>query len=369
MNKINAEIKNQLLDNAPCGYLQIDGGGAILNMNKSLRMWLGFETDEALDIHELGDLFSMGGKIYCQTHLLPLLQMQGEISEINLTMERKNSTTFPTLINAKKDDTQLDETPTFSVFVVNITQRKMYENELLKARKKADDAVQRLKQANSDLEHFAYTASHDLQSPLRTISGMIHLLEKKKIIEPGTEGEALFSLIKSNSNQLRLMVRDLLEYSKVDDNLPEHSPISIKEVCQQAINMLQVDIENNQAVFEISEMPVVSGSKSQLVRLFQNLFENSIKYRSERAPVIAVTSEKTEDYYQILVKDNGLGFDMKSATEIFSFMKRLHTANNIPGTGIGLSACKRIIANHDGTISAESELGKGSVFKLQFPIK
>lgn len=369
MSEMKNKVTDQLLDNAPCGYLQIDRGGKILWINNTLRKWLGYDPQEAFNTHFIEDLFTMGGKMYCQTHLLPLLQMQGELSEINLTMVAKGSTPLPTLISAKRDVLKQGKTQTFSVFVVDITQRKMYEGELLKERKKAEAALQRLTQINNDLEQFAHTASHDLQSPLRTISGMIYLLQKKKIIEPGSEGEKLFNLIKSNSNQMRTMVRDLLEYSKVDDGPSNFCPVSIEEVCRKAIDLLRDDVEKKRAKFDISDMPVITGSKSQLVRLFQNLFENSIKYRSEKDPVIVVTKTTTMDYFEIEVEDNGIGFDMEHASTIFFFMKRIHNHTDIAGTGIGLSACKRIMENHGGSISAASEPGEGSVFKLRFPRK
>lgn len=363
------KIIDQLLDNAPCGYLQIDSEGTILRINYTLLRWLGYELGEKLGIGSIEDLFSTGGKIYYQTHMMPLLQMQGEISEINLTMTGRDAATFPALINAKKDALETGNRQTFSVFILDITQRKMYEKELLNERKKVERSLEKLKRVNSDLEKFAYIASHDLQSPLRTISGIISLLEKKKFIEPGSEVEKLFSLIKSNSKQMSLLIQNLLEYAKVDDNQSDFSPVSVQEVCLQAIELLRADVEKNQAVFNISEMPVITGSKSQLVRLFKNLFENSIKYRSEAAPVIVVTQSTTNEIYRINVSDNGIGFDEEFADEIFSFMKRLHNQEYIPGSGIGLAACKRIMINHGGSISAASKTGGGSIFTLQFPRK
>lgn len=365
-NKIN--LPDQILENAPCGYLQIDTAGAILRINNTLRRWLGYGEKEAFDMRSIENLFSAGGKIYCQTHLYPILQMQGEVSEINLTLKGRNTITFPTLVNVKKDTHEPDDTiQTYSVFIIDITQRKMYERELLIARKSAEEASQKLREVNMDLEQFAYTASHDLQSPLRTISGMVNLLEKKKLIKPDSEEEKLFSLIKSNTDQMRSMVRDLLAYSKVDDSDLKFIHVPIGEVCEQAIELIKADVETHQAVFHISKMPTVLGSKSQLLRLFQNLFENSIKYRSDETPHIVVTHHMTENNYHIHVKDNGIGFEMENATKIFSFMKRLSNGEDIPGTGIGLTACKRIMKNHKGSIIAESEPGKGSVFKLQFP--
>lgn len=367
MHKMKRKTIDQLLDNAPCGYLQIETNGTILRINKTLRRWLDYESEEDIVTRSIEDLFSMGGKIYCQTHLLPLLQMQGELSEINLTMAGKNASTFPALLNAKKDDHKPGKMPTYSVFVVDITQRKKYESELLLERKNAEEAAEKLKQVNRDLEQFAYTASHDLQSPLRTISAMIHMLEKKKGIESDSESAKLFSLIKSNANQMRLMVRDLLEYSKIDEDRSDYTPVSIEEVCRKAIGLMREDFEKHRVVLNISELPMVPGSELQLIRLFQNLFENSIKYRSEAAPVIAVTHKETNNYHHIQVEDNGIGFEKEYAEDIFSFMKRLHTNHQIPGTGIGLTACKRIMENHGGMISAEPGSEKGAIFKLQFP--
>ncbi|GGD93788.1 hypothetical protein GCM10011312_16920 [Planktosalinus lacus] len=367
MSEMKKQVTDQLLDNAPCGYLQMDTEGTVLQMNKTLRRWLGFEEEGALEVHSIEDLFSMGGKVYYNTHIQPLLQMQREASEINVSLKGKNATTLPVLLNAKKDAPERGKKETFSVFVIDIRQRKLYESELLKERKNAEAALKKLKQVNKDLEQFAHTASHDLQSPLRTISGMIHLLEKKKLITPGSESAKLFSLIKSNSNQMRLMVRDLLEYSKVDEDPSVFSPVSIEAVCRQAIDLLKDAVEKNGAMFDITEMPVISGSKSQLVRLFQNLFENSIKYRSKEAPHIVVTHKTTNGFECIQVSDNGIGFEKEQATNIFTFMKRLHANDKIPGTGVGLAACKRIMRNHGGSISAEAAPGKGAVFTLQFP--
>lgn len=366
MREIKRDITEQLLDNAPCGYVQINSSGVILKINNTLRKWLGYDRDEMMEIHSLQDLFNMGGKIYCQTHMLPMLQMQGEISEINLTMSGRNATTFPALVNAKKDAHETGKVQTFSVFVLDITQRKLYENELLKERKNAELAMERLQQVNIDLEQFAFTASHDLQSPLRTIAGMISLLEKRKIIEPGSEGEKIFSLIKINTNQMRILVHDLLEYAKTDDSQQNYVLVSLTEVCKKAIDLLSDDVEKSKALFDIAEMPIIRGSKSQLVRLFKNLFENSIKYRSALDPVIVVTHHTSYENHHIQIKDNGIGFEKEYAIEIFSFMKRLHTNEDIQGTGIGLAACKRIMKNHGGSISAESTPGEGSVFKLRF---
>ncbi len=118
----NDYLTDHLLDNAPCGYLQIDSAGIILMINRTLRKWLDYEIEDAIENRSIEQFFKTGGKIYFQTHMMPLLQMQKEISEINLTMEGKNGTTFPVLINAKEDAHQPGKAKTFSVFILNITQ-------------------------------------------------------------------------------------------------------------------------------------------------------------------------------------------------------------------------------------------------------
>lgn len=347
----------------------MDKHGSILAMNSTLREWLGYNAEEEVDAHSIEDLFSVGGKIYFQTHVLPLLQMQGNVSEINITFTGKNAVTFPALINAKKDASKPGKEQTYSVFALDITQRKIYENELLIERKKAEETADRLRQINNNLEQFAHTASHDLQAPLRTISGMIYLLEKKNYIDPDSEAEELFSLIKRNAEQMALMVKGLLEYSRVGSGMSDLKTVSVNKICRKTMEMLSDDIEKTGAEFHISDLPDIQGSEPQLVRLFQNLFENAMKYRSDAEPVIEITMNETQDSYHLRVKDNGVGFEDDKTDEIFSFMNRLHTDKNIPGSGIGLTTCKRIMENHGGTITAESEPGKGSVFVLEFPKK
>ena len=237
----------------------------------------------------------------------------------------------------------------------------------MKARKEAEQTVQRLKQINEDLEQFAYIASHDLQAPTSTISGLIGLLEKKVRFPIGSEEEKYMTLIKSNAQRMKLMVQDLLEYAKIDGKEVEFEEVSLSEACEIAIEMIKNQVNESDADIDIHKLPVVIGDKIQLVRLFQNLFSNAIKYRSNATPKIDVGFEHHGDEIKVFVRDNGMGFEQRFANQIFGFMKRLHSHDSIPGTGVGLAACKRITEFHKGTIYAESELGKGSTFYFILP--
>lgn len=362
-----SENIEEIYQNSPCGYLSIHADGTIIHVNNTLLHWLGYEREEIVYEKKFQDLLSQGGKIYFQTHLIPLLQVQGTFIEINMELKGKHSVQIPTLINAKKVE-GAGVTTIYRLSILDITQRKLYEKELLLARKEAEEKAQRLEQINEELDRFAHRASHDLQAPLNTLSGLLYLLEKKGLIKEGDESEKLVSMIIKNTNHMRRMIRDLLEYYKMDEN-EEFKPVSLNDALESAIEILNDEIKSNNAVITFSDLPVIKGVETQIVRLFQNLLSNAIKYRSEKDPVISIESEKTDDFYTIRVTDNGMGIDTEYEQKVFEFMERLHGKDEIAGTGIGLSSCKRIVENHGGEIGVESVSGKGSTFYFSLPVR
>nr|WP_301005376.1 ATP-binding protein [Lunatimonas sp.] len=356
-----------MYQNAPFGYLSIRTGGVVVNSNTTLLKWLDYDRAEIIHQKSIQDLLTIGGKIYLETHVFPLLQMQGEITEINLELVDKHGKKLPVLINGRRVMGQSASEPIYRFSLLNISQRKQYELELMKARKEAEETVKRLKQVNQALEQFAYIASHDLQAPLNTISGLINLIGTKGHIQQGSELDSYFSLIKRNSSRMKLMINDLLEYAKIDGKDVEFTKCSLNEVCEISLELINDQVVDNEATFAIPELPMVNGDKLQLVRLFQNLFGNAIKYRSESNPCIQVDFEDRQNDIKVFVRDNGTGFDPEYAEQVFGFMKRLHSHDSIPGTGIGLSTCKRIVEIHKGTIGVTSAPGKGSTFFFTLP--
>lgn len=367
MEKIafNEDIED-LYQNAPFGYLTINQDGRIVNVNTTLLNFLGYDRAEFVNKKSFQDLLRIGGKIYFETHLVPLLQMQGEFSEINLELQSKKGAGLPVLVNGKSVVSESKSQPNYRFSILDISQRKLYEKELLIARKNADEKTQKLRQINEELEQFASIASHDLQAPLNTVMGLMSLL-KRDFIPEGNNEENYFSLIQSNIERMKLMIQDLLAHTRIDHENIVMKTVSLNEVCQMAIELLEEPIKANQVVFEIAKLPTVKGSKIRLVRLFENLFSNAIKYRSSENPIIQVTFTETIYSITVLIKDNGMGFDAIHAESIFKFMKRLHGHDKIPGTGIGLASCKKIVEFHGGKIWAKSEPGKGSTFSFTLP--
>lgn len=330
--------------------------------------WLGLEREEVLERLLFQDLLGLGEKLYFETHFIPLLKLQGSVKETNLTMQGKGSVKIPVLINAKQVNTEMADQPLYRVSLLDMTKRRQYEQELLSVQKNAEARNKGLKEINEELERFAQTASHDLQAPLNSILTIVDLLKDKDLFEAGSEKEELFSMITICTEQMRTMIRDLLAYSKIEVATENLEEVSLNEVAKEAFSHLQDKIQSHQAEFRIPDLPLVKGVKSLLVRLFQNLFSNALKYRSEATPLITVIWEKARGYCRISITDNGMGFEQEQADQVFGFMQRLSTAQSISGTGVGLSACKRIVEQHGGEIGVNSQPGAGSTFYFTLPV-
>lgn len=356
-----------LYQNAPFGYLTMRVDGLIIHANDTLLHWLGYKREAFVFVKSLRHILGIGDRIYMDTHLMPLLQMNGFVDEINVSLVDADGVKFPGLLSANCAETTETNERTYRVAVMRFSQRKRYELELREARLQAEKQAARLAQINQELEQFAHTASHDLQAPLNTILGLMSLLEKRGHIQPDGQGAKYYELIRSNAQRMKLMIKDLLEYSKLDGESSPFEPVSLSEACAAAVEMLEAEVSKHKARISIEDMPAIEGDKIQLARLFMNLIGNAIKYRSDADPVVSIRAKETPGMVTVYVNDNGMGFDSRHTELIFGFMKRLHSHDHIAGTGIGLSACQRIVELHGGTIGAESEPGRGSTFFFTLP--
>jgi signal transduction histidine kinase len=226
---------------------------------------------------------------------------------------------------------------------------------------KANEA---LKQSNEDLAHFAYVASHDLQEPLRNISTHLQLLERLTGGRFDASEKQLFSVVVDSARRMGTLIQDVLAYSGIGRKKMELKPASLNEALEWALANLSGSIVTSGATVAYADLPTAMGDSMQLSQVFQNLIGNSIKYRSGTVPLrVEITSERAPDALVIHVRDNGIGIAENSIPEIFLPFKRLHNAE-IPGSGIGLALCRRIVEGHGGRIWAESAEGVGSTFSF-----
>ena len=222
-----------------------------------------------------------------------------------------------------------------------------------------------LSRSNSELEDFAYVASHDLQEPLRAISGYTKLLQAEYLSQLDSTAHEYMDFVIDGTKRMQGLIEALLTYSRVNTQEQILSIVDCNSVVQEAITNLQTSIEESRAKIIYRDLPRLTADRSQLVQLFQNLLSNAVKFRrSDTAPQITIQARFLSDERQWLfsLEDNGIGIKPEYYDRIFKIFKRLHTQREFSGTGVGLALCRKIVERHEGKIWVESQLDNGSVF-------
>ncbi|MGA9086377.1 MAG: ATP-binding protein [Methanoregula sp.] len=246
--------------------------------------------------------------------------------------------------------------------IFDISNLKAAEAEI---QKKTDE----LARSNLELQQFAYIASHDLQEPLRAISGFTELLAKRYQGQLDERADKYISFITEGSLRMQQMIQDLLSYSRVQTQAHEFAKTDSKAALDRALGNLRVAIQKSNASITNDPLPEIIAEGDQIALVFQNLIGNAIKYqRPQVTPVIHISAQKGEKDWLFSVADNGIGIDEKYADRLFKIFQRLHTRDEYPGTGIGLAICKRIIERHGGTIWLKSRPGEGTTFYFTIPL-
>jgi light-regulated signal transduction histidine kinase (bacteriophytochrome) len=243
------------------------------------------------------------------------------------------------------------------------------------------NAINDLQRSNKELEEFAYIASHDLQEPLRKISTFSGRLIERFAEELQDEGKLYLERIVASARNMRILIDNLLEFSRISRMKQPFAPLNLNFVLHQVRNDLELNIEETGTKVHAESLPVIEGSLSQMKQLFNNIISNAIKFhRPGQAPMIDITAsqlsseqksklnlENTKSYCSIRFCDNGIGFEDEYATRIFQIFQRLHGKSEYPGSGIGLAICKKIVDQHHGLIFAENIPNKGACFTVILP--
>ena len=295
--------------------------------------------------------------------------------------KRKDGTKFWASVVITALHNEEDEVIGFSKVTRDLTEIKLAENKLQEKTTDLEKANAALAKSNSELEQFAYIASHDLQEPLRKIRFFSERLEKV-LGNLDDTSQLYFFKIQQAALRMQNLIKDLLDFSRLSQTGQSFVQIDLNDVLQNIRNDFELLVQQKNAIVEIGNMPVIEAVGLQMQQLFYNLISNALKFlRPDVQPVISVhasvlTAEEMQQHpdlnprikhYCIAVRDNGIGFNQKYAEQIFVIFQRLNDIQSYSGTGIGLALCKKIVLNHGGKIFADSTENEGSVFYIILP--
>lgn len=274
---------------------------------------------------------------------------------------------FRVQVSALSDDTIL-------LVLHNVSEQKRVEEERRQTALALEIYNRKLEASNRELEEFAYVASHDLQEPLRKIMAFGDRLRSKYGMVLDEVGQDYLLRMQNAAARMQSLISDLLNLSRISTRGQPFEAVDLHLIVADVLRDLETAIEQQRGIINIGDLPVITADPVQMRQLFQNLLGNALKFhRPGVAPVIKISSQLVQEptaaypVYWLDIGDNGIGFDEKYVTRIFQPFQRLHGAQSYEGTGMGLAICRRIVERHGGVISAKSQPGVGTTFRITVP--
>ncbi|WKE64730.1 PAS domain S-box protein [Gallaecimonas kandeliae] len=349
------------VESAPIAMVMIGGDGAIQLVNAETERLFGYQRAELLDkpIEQLLPERYRPGHPAMRTGFFATPQARRMGGGRDLFALRKDGSEFPVEIGLNPVSTEAGTLVLAAI--VDLTERK----------RTADATLQQLNdelgRSNVELQRFAYVASHDLQTPLRNVASFVELLNATYGQLLDDQGKDWIRRITQSVKQQQLLVKDLLEFSRVNAQSHPFERLPARQLVDIAVTLLESSLRESHAEIQCGELPDVTGDRSQLVQLLANLIGNAIKYRSDAPPLVQISASHQDGEWCFAIKDNGIGMEQRYLERIFEIFERLHDQRAYPGSGIGLAICRRVIQRHGGRIWVESSPGQGSTFYFTLP--
>jgi PAS domain S-box-containing protein len=256
----------------------------------------------------------------------------------------------------------------------DVSYRIKAENQLQQLNSTLEKKLGELEKMSNDLASFTYITSHDIKEPLKFVYTSLELLVKTEAKTLSNGSKANLRRMQGSINRINLLLDDIVAISRISGSRFNPEPVNLNEIREQSIARLSKKINESRAVIDSATLPVISGNKEMLVDLFTNIIDNGIKFQPvNNIPHITITAtagpvmSTEKEYVRISFTDNGIGFEQQQAEQIFNMFEKLHDKKDYPGSGIGLTICKKVIEAHDGFIIAESHPGQGATFHCYFP--
>jgi len=349
-----------IVESSDDAIISKDLNGIITSWNKAAEKIFGYSAEEA--IGQPITILAPPGRSEDMAGILDQIKQGGRVDHYETVRRKKDGQLLNVSLTVSPVHDVHGRIVGASKIARDITDRKLAE-EALAAQ------AELLARSNADLQQFAYVTAHDLQEPLRGISAMTELLQRRYGGQLDAGANELIAHVVASADRMSNLIGDLLKYSKTlnQSDVP-FTKVATKAAVEWAVNNLKQAIEESAAVLDIGDLPEVHGDMVNLVLLFQNLIGNAIKYRGSGSPRIGISAAAEDHEWIFSLVDNGIGIDAAYHKKIFGLFKRLHGAQ-YQGTGIGLALCRRIVENHGGSIWVESEPGKGATFKFTLPME
>lgn len=263
------------------------------------------------------------------------------------------------LLNARLLRQAPEAAPLVLVAVEDITERRRIAQELER------QAVE-LARSNRDLEEFAYVASHDLQEPLRMVVSYTQLIAKRYKGKLDSDADDFIAFAVDGAKRMQTLISDLLAYSRLDRPAASTEPADCAKALAEALGSLSLALEDSGAKVESHDLPAVRAEYGQVVQLLHNLVANAVKFKSDKTPVVRVSAERDGAWQRFRVEDNGIGIDPRHYERVFVIFERLHGVE-VPGSGIGLAICRKIVQRHGGRIWLEPARDGGAAVLFTLP--
>ncbi len=364
------ETAEDLYENAPCGYLSTLPDGVILRANQTFLTWTGYTREELLSGRRLQDLLTVGGKIFYETHLGPLLRMQGFLNEIQLELVTRSGPPLPVLLNTSQRKDAAGRAVLNRTTLFNISERKKYEQELLLARRKAEQAAR----AKAD---FLSMVSHEIRTPMNAIIGVASLMQRTEL---SSQQQKYLRILQSSSENLLGLINHILDFSKLDAGkatLVERS-FDVRQLVYTTLFSLSGKAEEKKltVVAEIDErVPAwLVGDPIKLGQVLTNLVGNAIKFTEQGAVTATLqVRELLPDAVSVdfAVTDTGIGIPEDRLAHVFEEFTQASSDIGVKygGTGLGLSISRKLVELLGGRLGVKSTLGKGASFYFTLHLK
>jgi PAS domain S-box-containing protein len=260
----------------------------------------------------------------------------------------------------------------------DVSYRIKAEKQLQQLNSRLEKKVKELEKMSNDLASFTYITSHDIKEPLKFVYTSLELLVKTEAKALSNGSKANLRRMQGSINRINLLLDDIVAISRISTSRFNPEPVDLNEILEQSIARLSKKISESRTVIESASLPVINGNPEMLSYLITNIIDNGIKFQPlHNTPHISINSSITnpgkhgmhaeKEYVRISFTDNGIGFEPQQSEQIFSMFEKLHDKKDYPGSGIGLTICKKVIEAHDGFITAESHPGQGAAFHCYFP--